>query len=625
MSLVAPLALFLGALIPVLVIFYFLKLKRPRLEVPSLVLWKQVISDNRVNSPFQKFKRNILLLLQLLLLILLIFAATQPYFRGDPANTANTPYLIDCSASMAALDKKGGITRLAEAKNKIKVIIDQLDVQNQRICLISFGRTARKLTGFTNNKRILREALADIKIQDVSSDIEDAMRTAEALSRTRPFDRVVMYSDNNFPTDVKFDIPFNIEHAGLEPAAANIGITQLNARYAGRGIWHVFTKVQSSAAVTATAELELHQDGKKIDSSALTVSSEQAQRLTFQISATSATNIEVHLKPDGFDSLSVDNVAYLDLNPGRPLSVFSPTSLDDFRIALKEVERVNLHPKVGKKPDAAMEFDLIITDDLKDTERRAPITFVVGKVPKDLEGLLSIDNDGTVAVDWRRQAEVLKYVELTDLIILDNPVQAQDVRESDYEALGYEVLAFARQGPLLLSKHQGDRTTFYLMFHTDRSTFPYRVGFPILINNLIRLAMEKSGLAEVQAQRTGVLPEMSFLPDTQYKVIAPDGGADSFATDKEGMLTGVPARSAGFYEIHKGTSKRAQVGVSLLSAEETLLIAAEQINFNELPVSAAQSKIEVDRPLWPLLAGLAMVMLILEWWFYHKRPRGFGR
>jgi Ca-activated chloride channel family protein len=49
-------------LIP-LVIFYFLKLTRPRQRVSSLLLWYQVVNDQRVNSPFQKFKRSLLLLL----------------------------------------------------------------------------------------------------------------------------------------------------------------------------------------------------------------------------------------------------------------------------------------------------------------------------------------------------------------------------------------------------------------------------------------------------------------------------------------------------------------------------------------------------------------------------------
>ncbi|MCA9009578.1 MAG: BatA domain-containing protein, partial [Planctomycetaceae bacterium] len=43
-------AWFLLALIP-LIILYFLKLRRPKMEVPSLALWQSVVNDQRVNSP----------------------------------------------------------------------------------------------------------------------------------------------------------------------------------------------------------------------------------------------------------------------------------------------------------------------------------------------------------------------------------------------------------------------------------------------------------------------------------------------------------------------------------------------------------------------------------------------
>ena len=72
----------LFALLIPLVVFYFLKLKRPRQVIPSLVLWRQVLSDQRVNSPFQRFRRNLLLWLQLALLCLLALAAMQPYVHS---------------------------------------------------------------------------------------------------------------------------------------------------------------------------------------------------------------------------------------------------------------------------------------------------------------------------------------------------------------------------------------------------------------------------------------------------------------------------------------------------------------------------------------------------------------
>src|SRR5687767_8311167 len=109
-----------------IVIFYFLKLKRPRQVIPSLVLWRQVISDQRVNSPFQRFKRNLLLWLQLLLLTLLALAAMQPVWRRGHDDAERVPVLIDCSASMAAHDKADGETRLDAVKRKVRALIDGL-------------------------------------------------------------------------------------------------------------------------------------------------------------------------------------------------------------------------------------------------------------------------------------------------------------------------------------------------------------------------------------------------------------------------------------------------------------------------------------------------------------------
>ena len=54
----AATAAWLAALAIPLIAVYFLKLKRARVELPSLVLWRQVMNDQRVNAPFQRFRRN---------------------------------------------------------------------------------------------------------------------------------------------------------------------------------------------------------------------------------------------------------------------------------------------------------------------------------------------------------------------------------------------------------------------------------------------------------------------------------------------------------------------------------------------------------------------------------------
>src|SRR3954469_4359751 len=66
-----------------LVLLYFLKLKRKPIQVPSTFLWKKSIEDMHVNSLFQWLRNNVLLLLQLLVLLFLTYSVLGLRFHGS--------------------------------------------------------------------------------------------------------------------------------------------------------------------------------------------------------------------------------------------------------------------------------------------------------------------------------------------------------------------------------------------------------------------------------------------------------------------------------------------------------------------------------------------------------------
>ena len=78
MNLLAPAALALSALAIPIVIFYMLKLRRREVTVSSTLLWQMVLRDRQANAPWQRLRRNLLLLLQLLILAALILALARP-------------------------------------------------------------------------------------------------------------------------------------------------------------------------------------------------------------------------------------------------------------------------------------------------------------------------------------------------------------------------------------------------------------------------------------------------------------------------------------------------------------------------------------------------------------------
>ena len=283
---------------------------------------------------------------------------------------------------------------------------------------------------------------------------------------------------------------------------------------------------------------------------------------------------------------------------------------------------MRLFPEAGTTETEAS-YDLVITDREADLALDASTRFCMGLVPADLRGLLSIGRDGTQVVDWRRNEPVFRHVELADLVIIEQPRSKEGIRAIDYETRGYDVLADGHLGPLLLQKRAGERVTYWLLFHTDRSTLPYRLGFPIIVCNLAQVAMDSSGLAEARGVRTGVLPRMPLEPGRTYTVQDPSERACTVEGDASGELAGVPAPRVGYYTIADGSGTVARVGACLLSASETGLRAVEQLMFDEdLSVTAATAAPPADRRLWPLLAWLAFGVLLSEWWLFHRKPGG---
>ncbi len=636
----APSAAVLFALVVPLVLFYFLKLKRPRLEVPSLYLWRQVINDSRVNSPFQRLKRNILLLLQLLILIAVVLAAMQPYWRGREGRARRLPVLVDCSASMAAHDKPNGRSRLDEAKARVAKLIDEM-LPDQELCLVAFSRAARRCTPFTNDKRLLRDALAAIQVEDVPSDIEAPLRLAQALARSTALDEVLILSDGNLPQRADFELSFKIDYQRLPAAGPNIGITGFNATRSPSGDWQVFLAIEGCPEPELATTVTVESEGRTIASERVVVAKDRAERISFSVGGGKPVRLKARLAPDGFDSLASDNEAWLDLPASRPLWVYAPPSLASFRHALAAINVVRLFPEqrsggVAQPPSAVggeSHCDLVVTDREEDLALGARTTLTVGLVPAELRAMLAVAQPPTAVgvVDWRRNSPLLQHVELADLVILDQPATKDKAGAADFEALGYELLAEGQRGPLLLEKRRGQDLSFHLLFHPDRSTLPYRIGFPIFVSNLVHIGMEQAGLARAQAVRTGVLPPIPVRPDRAYVADGPAGLSTQGQSDKQGLLAGVPAPKVGEYRIREGgvaasVPLAARLAASLLSPSETSLAGVDAIEFNEqLSVAASTRPPRADRPLWPSLALIAFCVLLGEWWLSQRRPGGFVR
>jgi hypothetical protein len=171
-------------LVPFLIVLlYFLKLKRKPLQVPSTFLWRKSIEDLHVNSLFQWLRENVLLLLQLLIVLCLIYGVLSFQVHGKENEGRRYILIIDNSASMSATDVSP--SRLEQAKEEALAQIDLHNVDDAGMVIV-FNSSAEILRSYTNDKAELKGAVSGIAQTMRPSRVEDALTLADSLANPRP-------------------------------------------------------------------------------------------------------------------------------------------------------------------------------------------------------------------------------------------------------------------------------------------------------------------------------------------------------------------------------------------------------------------------------------------------------
>src|ERR687891_231011 len=103
MSWEVPAAFWLGLAVPAIALLWMLQPRRPRLRVPSLMLWTRSPAVRQSARPWQRLRNHPLLWIQIIAALLLALAATRP-FLAEADQSRHLVVLLDASGSMRATD-----------------------------------------------------------------------------------------------------------------------------------------------------------------------------------------------------------------------------------------------------------------------------------------------------------------------------------------------------------------------------------------------------------------------------------------------------------------------------------------------------------------------------------------
>lgn len=273
--------------IPTLLILYFLKLRRRDVEVSTTLLWKKAIQDLQANAPFQRLRRNILLILQLLVLAGLLAALGQPQVKRQAVTGQRHVILIDRSASMNAMDEddgKGGkISRIDAAKRQAIALVESLregglldkDKADEAM-VIAFDTQAEIRQQMTSDRASLRRAIEGIAPTESPTAIEEAVRLALAQKPRRVEENVGLqtgppvtfhvYSDGRIPDAAKAapspDDSVEFHRIGT-PEAANAAIVGMRAErsFENPNKLSVYVSLENNQKTPRTVDVQLLVDG----------------------------------------------------------------------------------------------------------------------------------------------------------------------------------------------------------------------------------------------------------------------------------------------------------------------------------------------------------------------------
>ncbi|MCH7994992.1 MAG: BatA and WFA domain-containing protein, partial [Planctomycetes bacterium] len=469
----ATIALAAGLTVPPLIALYFLKLKRSVRLVPSTLLWKKSVEDLHVNSPFQRLRSSVLLILQLLVLLLAALALGKPMLEMALAHESTIIILVDHSASMAVIEADGR-TRLDIAKEQAKRVVDGMD-DDSRAMVIAFCDRATVVSSFDTDRQALKRKIESIEQTQSASSLGEAMSLAEAYTQNiiigsdeagadrapdsvAPPATVFIFTDGRVEdadkvTLQKFDVD-NIHVTSIGKRADNVGIIAMSARrnYETPEILEVSATIENFGPDPIAVDAVLYIDGENVDVQTIELGplrdatdsqdtggdSPEATKITEaadpvgvivfdEIEFGGGGTAEVVLRID--DALSADNRAWSIIDEPRHVQVLLVSSGNWFLENVLQTLPLTVKTMTPEQYEQADErdiqdgdrsrFDVVIFDDHSTARLPQGNYFFWGGVPT-LDGLSRKDIiKNEVIFNWDETHPVLRYVGVEALYVYE--------------------------------------------------------------------------------------------------------------------------------------------------------------------------------------------------------------
>ncbi len=669
--------------VPAVLLFYFLKLRRRPVRVSTIRFWQASADDLQVNAPFRMIRPSWLLLLHLLIAALLCAAAARPALQKGSLASGRVVLIIDHSASMGAVDappEKPGlppVSRLDAAKREARRIIDGLDAAGgglsgavsggAQAMVVSMAARPVVVANFTRDAGALRKAVDAIQQTDQGADLSEALRMALAFARPGseessggPSEKpaVVLVSDGAVSLTPGSTLTglgtLGVRLVRVGPAPGeepgNVGVVALSARrdFQDPALIRVFARVQSTVPEALSVGLTCSFDGASAGSAVLELAAStpgapaEASR-TFEVRSVLGGMVMVALARK--DALECDNQASLVVTPARPPRVLlvrpadgAPTGAEEnlltaletlqpagFRVVSastyeRESGRGVLPQVDGDQPD------LVVFDRVRPAALPAGVPSISFGAGLPIEGLRVSEGEPSPGgfSQWDRSHPVMRFVSLAD-VALDSVGEV--VTGQLPAGTLVTTLAWARRGPAVVLLESGGVRRLIAAVDLALSTWSKDVSFPTFMANAVDHLTLRGEENAARWWRTSDVVTLTAPPglasdagSVAFGVSGPHAWRSDATLGGDGaVMVGVLPR-AGLYRVAMG-NETIPVPVNLLDPLESEARTRDRVDLAGQSAEAATGESLGAVEVWRWFVLAALALLCAEWLLFAWRSR----
>ena len=586
--------LFLLLTIPPVIMLYILKRKYKEEVISSSLLWREVYKNTRANTPWEKFKKNILLLLQIIIILSVILALMSPFISIGGKSYKNVIMVIDNTASMNTIYDDSN-SRLEQGKTLAKEYLNSTK-EGTNTYIISYDGSSNLLLNGNFNKSNATSIIDNISKSYGSGDISDVVSFVKAIGDGigEEYEALIFTDKQVAISDIDGKIVY-LGNSGLNATVDNVSHKFVDDKV------KVIANVTNNGDSLYEGDFSLYNGEELVAVEGLTLQVGESKTLSFELDSLNSDYLKGELSRK--DILMEDNTYYHVVNENKVKKILLVTDENIFlekafgSIENTEVYKTNDASNITENDD----YDLYVFDNKMPEvmPRKGNILFIN---PNSNE-FFNVLQGGEIGQATAVKGSVSSYLEDTQFTlskynIIETPYYGTNILTIDDNSIGFK-------GEI------NDRKIAALSFDLHSTDFALKKEFPILIyelgEELISTGMVYSN--NFKAGEKIVVKSSDF--ENEINVTYPNGDIKELKSGEEvkGEL------ALGIYKINQNDNNESFSVNFPTSSESDTSVEAIGENSN---IVYGKSNLKSGFNLTPIFILLAMLVVAFEWILYKK-------